>query len=77
MCAKFEGNLIRRLYFMAVFCKCANRRKKKEKKNKENEQLYEGLYLRNGYFVLSPDMPAPAQQIWSYLVKRTRSYERA
>ena len=27
MHAKFEGNLITRLHFMAVFCKCVKRRK--------------------------------------------------
>jgi len=57
---------------------------KKKKKNEENEWLYEGLYFRNGWcdllqiwYVFSPNMPAPAQLIWSCLVKRPRSYEHA
>jgi len=52
-------------------------KKKKTQKTKENERLFEGLYFRNGWrdllqiwYVFSPDMPAPAQQIWSCLVKR-------
>jgi len=56
--------------------------KEGREKKKENEQLFEGLYFRNGWrnllqiwYVFSPDMPAPAQQIWSCLVKKTRSYE--
>jgi len=38
MRAKFEGNPITRLHFMAVFCKCTKRRKRKgRKKHEENE----------------------------------------
>ena len=40
MCAKFEGNLIMCLHFMAVFASM----QKEEKKNK-NKQLFEGLYI--------------------------------
>jgi len=36
------------LHFMAVFCKSVKRRRKEKRKNKENEQLFEGLYFRNG-----------------------------
>ena len=64
MHAKFEGNPITRLRFTAVFCKYAKRRTK----NKENEQLFKGLYFRNSWrdllqiwYAFSPDMPAPAQ----------------
>jgi len=70
MCAKFEGNAITCLCFIAVFFKCANGRKKGRKNPKENEQLFEGLYLRNSWhdllqiwYVFSPDMPALAQQL--------------
>ena len=80
MCAKFEGNLITRLHFIAVFCKCAKRKRKKgkeEKKNEKKERFFEGLYFRNGWRNLfQAYMPAPTQRIWSCLVKRPRSYER-
>ena len=46
MHAKFEGNPVTRLRFMAVFLQvCEKKKKKKEfKKNEENERLFEGLY---------------------------------
>ena len=78
MCAEFEGNPITRLHFMAVFCKCAKR-----KKIKENDQIFEGLYFRIGWhdllqmWFVSPNKPVPVQLIWSCLVKRPWSYERA
>ena len=78
MRAKFEGNPIMCLHLMAVFCKCA------KLGNEENERLFKGLYFRNTWrnllqicYVLSPDMLAPAQRIWSCLVRGPRSYERA
>jgi len=55
-----------RLHFVTVFSGV-----QKEDKNEENKQLLEGLYFKNGWrdllqtwYVLSPDMPAPVQQIW-------------
>ena len=78
MCAKFEGNLITRVCFMAVFCKCAKRRERK-RKNQENEQLFEtyisGMADAQIWYMFFPNMPAPAQQIWSCLVKKPRRYE--
>ena len=63
--AKFEGNLIMHLHFMAVFCKRAKKEEKKPKKI-----LFEGLYFKNGWhdllqiwYVFSPNLSAPAQQI--------------
>ena len=46
MHAKFEGNLITCLHFMAVFCKCAKRRKNKKNEKKKNQQFFECSYLR-------------------------------
>jgi len=53
------------------FCECAKRRKiRKTKTTEENEQLFEGSYLRNSWhdllqiwYVFYPNMPALAQQI--------------
>ena len=61
MC-KFEGNLIPRLCFMAVFAS------EEEKKKISN-------FLFQIWYAFSPDMPAPAQQIWSGSDKRSQSYE--
>ena len=43
-------------------------------KNNENWRLFEGSYLGNGWpdllqiwYIVYPDVPAPAQQIWSCL----------
>ena len=81
MCARFELHLITRAHFIAVFCKCMKKRKIRGRK-KENEQLFKGSYLRNGWsdvlqiwHAISPDMPALSQQIWSCSDKRSQSYE--
>ena len=62
------------------FCKCA---KKINQKNEENEQLFEGSYLRNGWcdllqiwYAFSPDMLAPAQQIWSFFMQEITELQR-
>ena len=31
------------------------------------------IYFKSGTYVFSPDIPVPAQQTWSCLVKRPRS----
>jgi len=63
------------LFYDSFFYKCA-----KEK----NDNLFEDLYFRNGWcdllqiwYVFFPNTPAPAQWIWSSLVKRSWSYEHA
>ena len=68
MCAKFNRNLITHLHFLAVFCKYAKGRRK----IRENEWLFEGSYLRNGWqdllqiqYVFSPNMPAPLHSEFS------------
>ena len=40
MCAKLKGNWIPHLRFMAVFCKCAKRRRKKTKKMSDFLKAY-------------------------------------
>ena len=38
MCAKFEENLITRLRFMAVFCKCVKKRRKRKGRKKKQRK---------------------------------------
>jgi len=71
MHAKFEGNPIAHFCLLAVFlqvCEKVEEKETEENKNEENEQLFEGLYFRNGKYNLlqicylfSSNMPAPAQ----------------
>jgi len=64
MCVKFKGNPRTILHFMASV-----QEEEKCTKNKEKEQIFEGLYLRNGWcnslYIVFTDMPAPALSIWS------------
>ena len=68
MCAKFESNPITYVFtFYSSFLQVCE-------KNKQSEQLFKGSYFRNAWpdllliwYVFSPNMPASAQQIWSYL----------
>ena len=56
----------------------ASVRKEEEKEKKMSNFLkaYISGDLLQIWYVFSPDMPAPAQQIWSCFVKRPQSYER-
>jgi len=67
-------------FYGSFFASVLKKRKRRKEKNEENEPLFEGLYLRNGlcnllqiWYVVSVDMPAPAQQIWFSLDKRSRT----
>ena len=61
MCAKFEGNLIRHLHFMAVF---SNVKLGREEGKRRKFVTFKGSYLSNGWpdfwYVLSPDILTPA-----------------
>ena len=53
MHAKFEGNPIMRMHFMAVFCKCTKRKRKKKKKMSDFLKAYvsgtvDAIYFRSG-----------------------------
>ena len=51
LCAKFQGNRVLSLHFMAVLQVCERQRKKERKKErkkkKETKQIFEVSYLRN------------------------------
>ena len=59
MCAKFEGNPITCLSFMAVFCKCAKRKGRKKTKKMSNflkayiSGMADAIYFRSGMCSLS------------------------
>ena len=69
MRAKFEGNLITCLHFIAVFLQMC-KKNKKTKKMSDFLKAYISGTTGAIYFMCSPDIPASAQQIWSCIYRR-------